>query len=220
MVQAVTILDGFRWHVTETIAAPFLRRKLRNPDFSIIGNGCSPVCLYHRFGLKYSTPTLGLFIFCSEYLQFLEDLKYYLGLPLVFVDESKHECANKHRREKSYYPIATLDDVEVHFLHYKTEAEAQAKWNKRKAKVNYENLFLFFSDSDEEPFKEEYLSRYLRLQYQKLFFSKAPHQSSPEVIHVEGIGPGRGNLHGWIYMVERYVDFVRWLNRESSFRRL
>jgi uncharacterized protein (DUF1919 family) len=215
----VKIADSFRWNIIHALAAPFLRRKLKNPNFSIIGNDCNVQSLYHRFGLKYSTPTIGLFIFSDEYPHFLENLKYYLGLSLVFVDESKHKCANRHRREIGYYPIAALDDVEVHFLHYRNEVEVQEKWTRRKARVNYKNLFLLFCESDEEPFKEEYLSRYLRLPYLKLFFSKGHRDLSPEVVHLGGDGYWLGDIRVWLRLAERCVDFVRWLNRESDFRR-
>ena len=139
--------DSFRWHIVDPLGAAFLRRKLNNPDFSVIGNSCFVSYIYHLFGFKYSTPTVGLFIFNADYTNFLENLEHYLNLPLEFIDVSKYEIANTYKIKQGYYPIAQLDDIEIHFLHYKTETEAQLKWNRRKARVNYENLFLFYDKS-------------------------------------------------------------------------
>lgn len=46
------------------------------------------------------------------------------------------------------YPIGVLDDVRIYFQHYETESEAQKKWEQRKARINYDNLFILFTDRD------------------------------------------------------------------------
>lgn len=42
--------------------------------------------------------------------------------------------------------IGKLDDIEVVFLHYKSEEEAYQKWNRRKKRINYNNLIFKFND--------------------------------------------------------------------------
>lgn len=47
------------------------------------------------------------------------------------------------------YPIGKLgNDVEIHFLHYKSETEAQEKWNRRLKRMNFNNILFKFSDND------------------------------------------------------------------------
>lgn len=58
----------------------------------------------------------------------LKNIKYYLSgdISLQFVKESKYLEDFDNR-----YPIALLDDVELHFLHYADETEARQKWDRR-----------------------------------------------------------------------------------------
>ncbi|MDE6218484.1 MAG: DUF1919 domain-containing protein, partial [Muribaculaceae bacterium] len=46
------------------------RRKLKHNDFTIISNNCwAGTAVYQPFGLKYNTPTVGLFIIDEDYIQ-------------------------------------------------------------------------------------------------------------------------------------------------------
>ena len=66
----------------------------------------------------------------------------------MFVDKSKYDVSNEHRKTKNkYYPIGLLDDIEIHFLHSKNNLDAQMKWNMRKERIDFNNLFFKFSDS-------------------------------------------------------------------------
>ena len=99
-------------------------------------------------GMEYNTPTVGLFFWSADYIEFLRNLKYYLTeAKLEFVDHSKFDQGNKMREEKTkkgeWYPIALLGGkVEVVFLHYHSEEEAKEKWYRRTARINWDNLFI------------------------------------------------------------------------------
>lgn len=119
---------------------------IRQKDFTVISNNCWAGKLYQYLDMPYLSPTVGLYFFADDYLRFLNNLRYYLSLELSFisVEDSKykeilvqqgHDCV----------PIALLDDVEVIFLHYKTEEEANEKWNRRKQRVNWNHLIIKFS---------------------------------------------------------------------------
>ena len=56
----------------------------------------------------------------------LKNLKHYLSgdIPLKFVKESKYI-----KDFDNAYPLALLDDIELHFLHYADEEEATQKGN-------------------------------------------------------------------------------------------
>ena len=73
---------------------------------------------------------------------------------------------------KRNYPIGILGgDVEIHFLHYISEAEALEQWNRRLLRVNYNNLFILFSDTEPEEFREDLLERFDKLPFEnKIFF--------------------------------------------------
>ncbi len=123
-----------------------VRRSVKSRDFSIISNNCWAGTVYRYLDMPYLSPTAGLYFFSEDYIKFVSDLHYYLDTPLKFIDatESKYyeELKKRYQTEK---PIGIIDDVEIVFLHYKTQEEAKEKWDRRKARVNYDNIILKFS---------------------------------------------------------------------------
>lgn len=121
-------------------------KTIRSRNFSIISNNCWGGYVYKYFNMQFLTPTIGLYLFPDDYLKFISRLKYYLSLELVFIsaDESKFKD-ELYNRNHIQVPIGVLDDIEIIFLHYKTEYEAEEKWNRRKTRINWDNLYFKFS---------------------------------------------------------------------------
>jgi uncharacterized protein (DUF1919 family) len=94
-------------------------------DFVIISNNCWGAELYKRIGIEYNTPFVGLYVFGPDYLKLLESFDYYLECELSFQKTSKWITGSFH------YPVGMLDDIEIHFLHYKDNEEAKFKWDRR-----------------------------------------------------------------------------------------
>jgi uncharacterized protein (DUF1919 family) len=175
--------------------------------------------MYHKFGLAYSTPTIWTYIFPEEYIRFLENLRWYLKQSLKFKKETKHPMAQRFCKVMNRnYPIGVLGgDVEVHFMHYRSEEEAFAKWNRRTKRVNLKNLFVVFSDGVE--FKEELLERYEKLPFKhKIFFSSKPFSNYKSTVFVKDYANAAhvyDSTHNRKY--EKYLDLVKWLNGEENF---
>lgn len=127
----------------------FVKHSIKNKDFSIISNNCWAGKVYQYLDMPYLSPTAGLYFFAPDYIKFVSDLHHYLDAPLRFINpqESKYYAEIK-RRNQLDKPIGIIDDVEIVFLHYKTREEAAEKWNRRKARVNYDNIILKFSRMD------------------------------------------------------------------------
>ena len=100
------------------------RRRLKNKNFTIICDNCWAGKVYQELGLPYQTPFVGMFVFSPDYIKMLKNLKHYLSgnIPLKFVKESKYI-----KDIDNAYPLALLDDIELHFLHYADEEEATQK---------------------------------------------------------------------------------------------
>ena len=66
----------------------------------------------------------------DDYIKFIYNLKKYIDTDLSFikVEESKYKDYLKKLNYNS--PIGKIDDVEIMFLHYSSEAEAKEKWDK------------------------------------------------------------------------------------------
>ena len=124
-------------------------RKLANRDFCIIASNCTGTLPYRFLNIPYNTPTVNLFFFAPCYMKFIQNLEHYLKEPLVFYPTSKYPQGESIRSNyRHHYPIGTLDDIEVHFMHYETAAEAKNKWDRRKKRIDPDNLIFAFTDKD------------------------------------------------------------------------
>ena len=114
-------------------------------SLSIISPNCFAGRIMQDLKLKYNSPTLGLYFMYPDYIEFLQNLRFYLTeAKIQFVEHSKYPLGDERRAKWSHwYPIGVLDGkVEIHFLHYNTEKEAAEKWYRRASRVNFENLFI------------------------------------------------------------------------------
>lgn len=120
-------------------------KKYINDDVSIISSNCFAGRIMQDLHIQYNSPTLGLYFWAADYIEFLSNLKHYLlEANFSFVDHSKYALGDERRNNNSHwYPIGLLDNkVEIHFLHYFTEEEALEKWKKRAQRVNFDNLLI------------------------------------------------------------------------------
>jgi uncharacterized protein (DUF1919 family) len=118
---------------------------LKDQNFVIISNNCWGGEIYQWLQRPYNTPFIGLGIKGDCYLKIVSNFDYYMNLPLKFVTKSKYPD-----REITY-PLAILDDVEIHFTHYKSEEEVLEKWERRKTRMfketNKDNYFFKICNS-------------------------------------------------------------------------
>lgn len=118
-------------------AKSIVRKKIRNKDFTLITSTCIGGVIYNRLGLRFNSPTINTWISQKDFCKFCSSLEYYISQDLVFYDEPTRDC-----------PVAKLDDVTVVFVHYNTEEEARNKWEERKKRINWDNLYIITSDGN------------------------------------------------------------------------
>lgn len=124
----------------------FTKLFLKNRKFTIISNNCWAGRTYQYLDMPYLSPTVGLYFFAPDYIKFVSDLRRYLEMPLKFIEASDSKYYEElKKRNHTNKPIGLLDDVEIVFLHYKSEAEALEKWNRRKERVNFDDIFIKMS---------------------------------------------------------------------------
>lgn len=189
-----------------------IRSSLKNNNFSIISNNCWGGSVYEDLQLKYQTPTVGLFFFAPCYIKFLNDLQNNLKGELIFIKNSKYE-KGKGLQAVEPYPIGLIrGEIEIHFLHYKTEQDALIKWNKRAKRVNFNNLFLSFTDNEECTLEE--IKSFDALPYKKVFFSakEIPGINSLVYLDVYKGDNGIGNLYDYRWNYRKYFNVLSWLN--------
>lgn len=202
------------------ITAPIRRKKLNNIDFSIISNNCWGGDVYRYFGLPYSSPTVGLYFWADEYLKFVANLKHYFSCSLEFIDvkDSEHYEVLQSRGEESKI-VGKLDDIEIVFLHYHSREEAKEKWERRKNRINYNNLIIKFSEmngctvDDLEEFDNLELPNSKKI----MFVSECPCRWKCAVVYRYYIN--QGSLPQDIPHYRRYVDITHFINTGEIVRR-
>lgn len=108
------------------------RARLKVDDFSIICSSCIGGTIYNRLGKKFLSPTINMFFTQRDFIKFAINLRYYISLDLDFIETDKP------------YPVAMLDDITLHFNHSKTCEEAANDWNRRKNRINFDNIYIIF----------------------------------------------------------------------------
>ena len=204
------ILNYSRERVYQNIA----KLRLKNKSFSIISDDCWGGKVYNDVGVTYTSPTVNLFFYSSCFLKLIQDLKSNIQLDIDFVEASKYEAANQFREKSGkYYPIGRLGDIEIHFLHSKDNLDAQSKWDYRKSRVNYDNLFFKFSDAYLNNPQDLIEFENLPLKNKVIFVSKK-YEGLRNGIFLKEFetkgSVGDAFKYRWIY--RKYFDSVKWLN--------
>lgn len=138
--------------IRSKVKKPFLKKKLKKEDWTLICNNCLGGMVTNDFGQQFRSPTVNLFFPKLSFFDFVEHMDYYLEQPLE----------DGGVNEELKYPIAVLrgdgtkPDVLVHFMHYKSFDEAKSKWNSRKQRMNKDNIFVAWTFAFGEYTEEEY----------------------------------------------------------------
>ena len=118
-------------------------RRLQRSRLSIISKNCFGGLISHTLGLPFLSPFINMSVRNErECIVLFRNLHSYMEKDLVF------NGTNYEHILKFDYPIYRLVDVDIHMNHYSDFDEALAKWNERKQKINWDNLFVvMFTDN-------------------------------------------------------------------------
>ncbi len=140
---------------------------LENP-VTILSDDCFAGYVYNHLGLQFSTPLINIYWEREEYAKFIEDPLFYLNTELRVFREGSFETG--------VTPIGQLGDdkrnVKMVFLHNNSFAEAKEQWDRRKARINKDNIFvkMGFSYVDVKDNAKEILQAYDKVKYNKILF--------------------------------------------------
>lgn len=115
---------------------------------TIISNNCSGAYEMRILGINpYTSPTVFLQILPTEYGKFCSNFKQYMQYELVeYVDFSEE---HKYAMQKLLgfiptFPCALLGDIAILFQHEKSFSVAKEKWDRRKKRIDYDNVYFMF----------------------------------------------------------------------------
>ncbi len=215
MNKFLFVLSKYFPNFSEKLYCKWLKIFVKSKDFTIISNNCWGGGIYENMNLQYNSPTVGLFFYAPCYIKFLSNLKENLSKEIEFVSKSIYEEANEDREKRNLnYPIGKIDDIEIHFLHYKSEIEALEKWKRRALRVNFNKLFVKFCDRDLCTLKE--IEQFSKLNLQnKVFFSSKKLNLLSFCIYLEDYKENCfvGSLYEHPWMYRKKFSVVNWLNR-------
>ncbi len=148
-------------------------------------------------------------MYTEDFVKFVSNLDYYLTQEIEEVKTTTFD-----------YPIGKLCDLEIHFMHYASIEEAIMKWNDRKGRINYDNLFIMMTENDECP--DAIIREYDSLPYKnKVLLTNKKREEINSTFLVKGFEDekliGDLSLYKNIFGQKLYdcFDYVSWLNQNK-----
>lgn len=103
-------------------------------------------------------------------------------------------------------------------LHYPTLEEAREKWERRCSRINWDNLFIKFSQMNGCTYED--LAAFDAIPFRnKICFTASPRPELSCAVHFPGFDERGGVLNDTDYYA-RYIDLEKWLNSEPERYRL
>ena len=115
-----------------------MQQRLTNTTPTIIASDCFGGLVYHNLGLQFTSPTINLYIEKDDFIAFVQHLKEYLDTDIIEIPNSD-----------TPYPMGEMIynniPVRLHFMHYDTFEQAKQKWNERKKRINWNNIYVILT---------------------------------------------------------------------------
>ena len=186
------------------------RKRLKNNDFSLISSNCNGAFILHDLGQRFNSPTVNLFLYPKDFIRLVKNLKHYMSIKLRFIEEDGID-----------YPVGLLDDIKIYFMHYKNNEDAENKWEERKKRINYENIFIMMTDRDGCSYDD--IKEFDSLPYEnKVMFTHIYYPEFKSTCYIKGFE--NENQVGHIYEFknpetgEKFYDefdYVKWFNNKK-----
>ena len=202
-----SLIKRIEWRIYKELK----KRKLRNYNPTIISSNCNGGIIYHDLNLPFNSPTINLSMDTDDFIKLVSNMKYYLGQEIVEIEDKNYQ-----------FPCGMLDDIKIRFNHYDTFEEAVYKWNERKKRINWDNIYIMGIDGDKASYSS--LKKFDKLPYKnKVIFT---HRDYPEIkssYKISGF-EDKDEVGVLIYFkkkffIRRYLDdfvYVSFLNNERK----
>lgn len=150
-----------------------------------------------------------MFFIAEEYIKFIYNLKYYIESDIEFIEieDSKYSDYLK----KIQYPglIAKIKDIEICFLHYSSKEEAIKKWNRRKARINWDNIVYKFNDQNLCSYS--HLKKFMEFKANKKICFTSKKYAELDTVQIKKYERYEYVLDD-IKSYKKYIDIYRFLN--------
>ena len=152
-------------------------------------------------------------------MKFLSNIKRYLEEDMRFVTykESRYRKILEERGgENLICPIGVISDIEIVFLHYKTENEALLKWRRRSERICWDNIIVKMSEMN--LCTEGIIKNFDKLKFEKKFiFTTKDYGISSQIIWKSN--EGCNEIKDDTTYFRKYIDPVALVNGATNFQR-
>lgn len=112
---------------------------LKKNPVSIISDDCWGGKIYHYLCLRFDSPFINFFIYNDDFVKLISNFKIYMNKPLVLEQEGT----------VTEMPVGSLGEKEekvyLHFNHAYSFEEAKLEFERRRDRINKNNLFIKMS---------------------------------------------------------------------------
>ena len=139
-------IEGVKKKLNKDILWPINRVKYKlegknYPDsgISILSQNCTGGIVMKSYNMPFLTPTVNMYIPMPDFVKFCQQIDYYLA--------QEHVLMPKLTKERGYI-VTQLGDITVFGVHFHDFDDFLRTWDRRKARINKDKLFLIFTDRD------------------------------------------------------------------------
>lgn len=186
----------------------YFRRQLITAEIpTIIANSCAAAVIYSALGLQIASPTINLNIEPEDFVKICKNPREYL-LEDIKID---HWSISNGRA----VPIGKIKDVEIIFSHASDANEAVNAWNRRRQRINWNNLIYIMEDSNygrilkaSDRVEKEFNAlpeKHLRI----LSKSYCMTSEQTDALYMED-----NYFYRHDFVMENWFDLVAWINKE------
>ncbi len=178
--------------------------------------------IYNLLGLPFQSPTINLFIEGDNFAKLVENLEYYMSMPAKPLVDNYIDPQNP----SIHYPKILCGDIEICALHYRDCEDAVTAWERRRARVNLNNVFVIGNSWNSHE-NSKLVQRILQCGYPSVAFCYDDWgydkciQLDKELWQLDERGIVRPDItarmnNSSIMYFERMFDFVGWLNGANT----
>ena len=142
---------------------------LSKKNISILSNNCIAGFLYHEYKLPFLSPTINLQIVPDDFVKFIYNINQYIDTDMEEITNPDDKIFNKVGGGHITFPVGKINDITVLFQHYKEFNEAKEKWDERKKRINYSNIYIILVEHNSNCTAET-IHKFLESKYEKKLF--------------------------------------------------
>ncbi|MBQ8817854.1 MAG: DUF1919 domain-containing protein [Clostridia bacterium] len=207
LIKQIIQLPGTLYHKKKS-------KSLLNLNPTIISSNCFGTFIYHDMGLKFNSPTINLFFSVDDFIKMVMNLPEYMESDVVEIQNSGYD-----------FPVGKIsyngEDVYIKFMHYTDFHIAKEKWNERKKRIDYSNLYIILNIAQ---ISDEYIQKFQKIPYPNklLVTNENPSNDNNIVTHNifdKNYKNGKVFKYKHLFSTKRYmdeIDYIQFLNSNNT----